>query len=248
MMTLEEYNTVNHTGEKSLQSLGAVLNRYCLTLTRSSIEAEDLAQETWAKALGYGKFPANPNPEALLLRIAKNTWIDAARRRASLSRALERGHSQAEPLTGGTISEIEVAFQALMKHQSPLQRTAFLMRDVLGYSAGETAEQLETTEGAVKSALHRARQALAAVREDLSADGGPAVPLDADYRQLLSALADAYEQGQIPVMLELLRQEHSAELTMAVSTGTVQALHFASSSRSTAGRSSSTHAGLRMAA
>ncbi|MNC31692.1 RNA polymerase factor sigma-70 [compost metagenome] len=121
---------------------------------------------------------------------------------------------------------------------------AFLLRDVLGYSANEAALQLGTTEGAVKAALYRARQALEAVRKELAADG-PALPPDADFRLLLAALADAYEQGQIPVMLELLRQEKAAELTMAVSTATVQALD--AGSRFTAS-STGMYSGLRMAA
>lgn len=221
-----EKQPANPADEHTLRSLGAALNRYCLALTRSNSEAEDLAQETWLKALSYRKFTLNPNPEALLLRIAKNTWIDIARRKAALGRALE--HSQ--PLTAQTaalnsISEVEMAFQALIRHLSPLQRTVFLLRDVLGYSATETAHTLDMSEGAIKAALHRARTALRCVREELQANDGPAVSQNDDFRMLLRALADAYEQGQVPVMLELLRQEKGAGLTVAVSTGTVHAVH-----------------------
>ena len=247
MMILEEYKTMKLTDDPGLQSLRAALNRYCLALTRSGHEAEDLAQDTWIKAIGYGKFAANPNPEALLLRIAKNTWIDAARRKASFARAM--GHSSNPPETAAvqsSLSEIEMAFQALIKHLSPLQRMAFLLRDVLGYSASETAHQLHTTEGAVKAALYRSRQALEAVRKELAADG-PALPPDADFRLLLAALADAYEQGQVPVMLELLRREKAIELTLAVGTA-VQSLHTGSRSRAGTAGSTRMYSGLRMAA
>lgn len=245
MMILEEYSTIKLADDQSLQSLRAVLNRYCLALARSGHEAEDLAQDTWAKAIRGGKFSETPNPEALLLRIAKNTWIDAARRKAALARAMGPGQIPAEPAAAQSrLSEIEMAFQALIRHLSPLQRMTFLMRDVLGYSASETAQELDTTEGAVKAALYRARQALEAVRKELSADG-PALPPDADFRLLLTALAEAYEQGQVPVMLELLRQKQAAELTMAVGTAAVQALH--TGSRSTAS-STGMYSGLRMAA
>lgn len=245
MMILEEYSTLKLEDDHRLQSLRAALNRYCLTLTRSGHEAEDLAQDTWTKVLSYGKFSASPNPEALLLRIAKNTWIDAVRRKASLTRAMGRELNPIEAAAvQSSLSEIETAFQALIKHLSPLQRMTFLLRDVLGYSANETAVQLGTTEGAVKAALYRARQALEAVRKELAADG-PALPPDADFRLLLAALADAYEEGQIPVMLELLRQDQAAEITMVVSTTAVQALH--AGSRSTA-NSNVIYSGLRMAA
>lgn len=235
MMTLEEYGNLNHMDAQNLLTLGAALNRYCLTLTRSGFEAEDLAQETWLKAMVYGKFNMNPNPEALLLRIAKNTWIDHLRRRTSLGRALERCQIRPEAAPEHGFSGIEIAFHAIIKHLSPLQRSAFLLRDVLGYSAAEAAVQLGSTEGAVKAALYRARQALAAVREELTVDGGPADPVDADFRLLLSVLASAYEHGQIPVMLELLRQEHAAEMTMAVSSAAVQGLYAGGISHSDAG-------------
>lgn len=251
MLILEQHRTLNTSDDTSLQDLGTALYRYCLSLTRSGFEAEDLAQETWSKALGYSKFILSPNPEALLLRIAKNTWIDAARRKRSLIRALERSETIADPAfvpgVQGDISGIGLAFQALMKHLSPLQRTAFVLRDVLGYSAAEAAEQLRTSEGAVKAALHRARLALAKVKKELADDEGPALPHDADYRAYLQALAHAYEQGQIPLMLELLRQETAAEVTVAVGRETVHAMY------SGAGRDSLitrgyTHTEIRMAA
>ncbi|MNI67320.1 RNA polymerase factor sigma-70 [compost metagenome] len=103
---------------------------------------------------------------------------------------------------------------------------------------------MNTTEGAVKAALYRARQNLAEVRRELAAEG-PAAAGGEDFRQLLAALADAYVQGQIPVMLELLRQDHTAELTMAVSAAPVQARLI--TSRMSTG-SNAMYSGLRMAA
>lgn len=231
MSTLVPFSTGESMDE--MLPLRDTLFRYCLSLTRSRLEAEDLAQDTWTKSLTYAKFADSPNPEALLLRMAKNTWIDAIRRKASMGRALERtqalissslGQSPGQS-PGEARSGIELAFQALIRHLSPLQRTVFVMRDVLDYSADETAEMLETTGGAVKAALHRARQALGAVRKELADDEGPARTQDLDFRILLRALAESYEKGQLPVMLELLRQETIAKMTMAVGTGTVQALH-----------------------
>ncbi|MFD1908131.1 hypothetical protein ACFSQ7_35275 [Paenibacillus rhizoplanae] len=48
------------------------------------------------------------------------------------------------------------------------------------------------------------------------------MPITGGY---LRALAEAYEQGQIPVLLELLRQENAGEVTAAVSTFTVQSVY-----------------------
>ncbi|QUL56858.1 RNA polymerase sigma factor [Paenibacillus tritici] len=231
MMILEQHR-IPETIELDrirLEELRSVLRRYCLSLTRSSYGADDLAQETWAKALGYRKFTGSPNPEALLLRIAKNTWIDAARRQNGLIHALERSGTAPDPASEaampGDLGDMELTFQALINHLSPLQRTAFVLRDVLGYSAAEAAVCLGTTEGAVKAALHRARLALAKVREELAEHEGPALPQNADYRAYLRALAHAYEQGQIPVMLELLRQDNAGNVTAAVSTHSIQAVY-----------------------
>ncbi|MNR62552.1 hypothetical protein D3C85_1846140 [compost metagenome] len=49
---------------------------------------------------------------------------------------------------------------------------------------------------------------------------------------MLQALAESYEKGQLPVMLELLRQETAAEVTMVVSAGNVQARYFGGGSSS----------------
>jgi len=216
MIILEEYNGGGVHEEKSLQPLLAALNRYCLSLTGSPWDAEDLAQDTLVKAMAALKLADNPNPEALLLRIAKNTWIDKSRRSNVFRRILESMRTadepQPEPEPGST--GLQIIFQALIKHLSPLQRTVFLLRDVLGYSAMEAAEMLESTEGAVKSSLYRARQALQAVRRELAADG-PALPLEEGFRNYLRALALAYEDGQTAALLELANQETAYE-TVAI--------------------------------
>jgi RNA polymerase sigma-70 factor (ECF subfamily) len=124
-------NTGIGAGGKSLEHLQDVVNRYCLSLTGSSWDAEDLAQDTWLKAIETLKILGHTNPEAFLLRIAKNTWIDQSRRKTVLDRILKRERPKVTLPDNGPF-EIETAFQALMKHLSPLQRTVFLLRDVFG--------------------------------------------------------------------------------------------------------------------
>ncbi|NGM84594.1 RNA polymerase sigma factor [Paenibacillus sp. 7124] len=191
--------------DSGIIQLQAALKRYCLSLTRSSWDAEDLVQDTWVKALdplrsGHG------NPEAFLLRIAKNTWLDAARRKTALSQKLPLLLGPAAVTQGSGDFAAEMALQAMMKHLSPLQRTVFLLRDVLEYSAAEAAALLGTTEGAVKAALHRARRALPALREELAPDGPP-LPEEPGFRALLKRMAAACERADIAELIALARLE-----------------------------------------
>lgn len=253
VISLEKLSAGHEPDENHTMSLQMALKRYCLALTQSPWEAEDLAQDTWVKALGYMKtskhsklksdmndtsqmnnnsehtsrtnfssLTNHPNPEALLLRIARNTWTDIMRRKATLSRVLEMDQPRTEEAAEYGLFEIEAAFQALQKHLSPLQQAVFLLRDVFEHSGSEAAEILDTTEGAIKAALHRARQALPAVRQELLQSNGPSILQDTELQIALNRLASAYEQGQIAELIELVLADESQETVMAVSSQSFQ--------------------------
>jgi RNA polymerase sigma-70 factor, ECF subfamily len=102
---------------------------------------------------------------------------------------------------------LELAFVAVVQTLPASQRAALLLREVLGFSAAEIAEQLGTTVPAVTSALQRARQTLArrgaepAQQQTLRALG------DERARRLVAAFIDALERADADSLASLLTED-----------------------------------------
>jgi RNA polymerase sigma-70 factor (ECF subfamily) len=135
------------------------LFRYCRHLTRSPWDAEDLAQDTLARAYvtlaGMNEPP--PNPRAWLFRVASNLWINRTR----LAREFPTGAAPEEERT--LIPQPRDAREAagtLLAQLSPQERAAVVLKDVFALSLEETAQALSTSPGAIKAALHRGRTKL----------------------------------------------------------------------------------------
>jgi RNA polymerase sigma-70 factor (TIGR02960 family) len=101
---------------------------------------------------------------------------------------------------------IELAFLAAMQVLPPRQRAAFILRDVLGWSAAEAAGLLGTSVAAANSAVQRARatmqQHLPARRADWSAP-----ELTEDDKALLAAFIDAHERCDASAALAVAAQD-----------------------------------------
>jgi RNA polymerase sigma-70 factor (ECF subfamily) len=140
------------------------LYRYCRHLTRSPWDAEDLAQETLARAFvtlaQLGAEP--PNVQAWLFRVASNLWIDQLRRAGRPFGSLER---EPEAQASADPQELREAAGTLIARLPPQERAALVLKDVFDYSLEEIAEVLVTTPGAIKAALHRGRGRLQAEGE-----------------------------------------------------------------------------------
>ena len=104
---------------------------------------------------------------------------------------------------------IELAFIAAIQHLSPLQRAVLILRDVVGWSAKDTASLLETTVPAANSALQRAR---ATLRDRLGERTDWGAEPSADERELLRRYIDAHERADVEALTNLLRED--ARLTM----------------------------------
>lgn len=102
---------------------------------------------------------------------------------------------------------IELTFLVALQHLPPRQRAALVLRDVLGFSAQETAEALETSVASANSALQRGRatlqQRLPAQRAEWPAASDPS----AQERALLERLMSAHERGDASAMVSLMRAD-----------------------------------------
>jgi RNA polymerase sigma-70 factor, ECF subfamily len=127
--------------------------------------------------------------------LAESTWLDPYPEQS----APEASYEQREG--------IELAFVAALQHLRANQRAVLILRDVLGFTAHETATMLETTVASVNSALQRAR---AAVRARVPARTQQATlrALGRDrLRELVDRYIDAWERCDVEAFTALLVQD-----------------------------------------
>jgi RNA polymerase sigma-70 factor (ECF subfamily) len=100
---------------------------------------------------------------------------------------------------------VELAFLTVIQLLPPRQRAALLLRDVLGFSAAETAQILQTSAASVNSALQRAR----ATMEGHRASGRlrPAIADQAAARILADRFTTAWHAGDIPGVVSVLAED-----------------------------------------
>ncbi|GIP39391.1 hypothetical protein J31TS4_26710 [Paenibacillus sp. J31TS4] len=189
-----------------------VLSAYCRSLTRSAWEGDDLAQDTWLKAyLMHLRQPGRQEmSRTYLFRIALRTWIDRCRReQAGRDRLEELAHRQ--PGTSSGLLEEYVAMESLVALLPPRQLVAYLLVELLRYSAGEAAVLTGSTEGAVKACLHRARRRLESLRQPAQAgesEGGqPPVDMGSHVdERLVYAYLRAFVDQDAEALVRLLNE------------------------------------------
>jgi RNA polymerase sigma-70 factor (ECF subfamily) len=102
---------------------------------------------------------------------------------------------------------VELAFVAALQYLAPNQRAVLILREVLGFSAKETATMLETTVASVNSALQRARATVdervpeQSQQETLRALG------DDGLRELVDRYVDAWERCDVNAFTALLAED-----------------------------------------
>ncbi len=102
---------------------------------------------------------------------------------------------------------MELAFIATIQHLPPRRRAVLILRDVLGWSAKETAAALEMSVASANSSLQRARATLRQRLPRSRADWAPTDALSGAERALLRRYMQAHEDGDMTALAQLLHED-----------------------------------------
>jgi RNA polymerase sigma-70 factor (TIGR02960 family) len=212
------------------------LHVHCYRILGSFQDAEDLLQETLLSAWqALDRFDGR-SLRAWLYRIATNRCLNYLRdssRRPKVTTAINSvspftgaAHSDEpwwlEPYPDALIDALEpgpearyderesiaLSFVAGLQHLPTQQRAALVLRDVLGFSAAEVAEMLDSTPAAVNSALQRAR---AGLHPPGSADR-VALPRSPHEAEVVDRFIDAIQHGDLDGVVALLTDDATLKM------------------------------------
>jgi RNA polymerase sigma-70 factor (ECF subfamily) len=102
---------------------------------------------------------------------------------------------------------VELAFIAALQHLPPSQRAVLILREVLGYSAKETAATLETTVASVNSALQRARAAVEERTPEQTQQETLRSLGDEKVREIVDRYVEAWERNDVEAVVDLLAED-----------------------------------------
>ena len=223
------------------QPLRREIHLHCYRMLGTLDDADDALQETLLRAWrNLDRFEPRAPFRAWCYRIATNVCLTMLAQRArrgevTMSSEPEKGRSRddapeaLQPYPDGLLDEfsqalpgpeataiqresVELAFVAAVQHLPPRQRAALLLRDVVGYSAIEAAEMLETSVAGANSALQRARVTLERERNAGRIARSHGSSGDANEQEIVRRLSDAWHASDIPSIVALLTED--ALLTM----------------------------------
>ena len=206
------------------------LQVHCYRILGSVQDAEDVLQEVllaaWQSLAGFD----GRSLRAWLYRIATNRCLnylrDASRRPEGTSADFTAQFVGASPsdepwwlepypdalideVTPGpearyeTRESIALSFVAGLQQLPTQQRTALVLRDVLGFSASETAQILDATPASVNSALQRARAGFRPTRDPEHV----VLPRSDAEAELVSRFVEAFQRGDLSGVVGLLTED-----------------------------------------
>jgi RNA polymerase sigma-70 factor (TIGR02960 family) len=209
---------------------------HCYRMLGSTQDAEDALQESLVAAWrGLERFERRSSLRTWLYRVTTNACLRFAERRPKrvltpdyappLTQTDDLGEPVAEPIWLEPLVDdsdpeeqyvkregVELAFVAALQHLPGTQRAVLILREVLGYSAAETAQMLDTTPASVNSALQRAREGVEARVPERSQQAELAALGEDGLKALVADFVDAWERADLPALVALLAED--AQFTM----------------------------------
>ncbi len=208
--------------EAAFASQGRLLFALAYRITGTVMDAEDVVQETFARALTRPPADLDSPLRPWLVRVAANLSRDALRRRRArryfgtwlpqpledeVGRELltEIPDDKPGPEARYSLTESATfAFLCALEALTPKERTVLVLRDVMGLEPDETAEMLSTSPGNVRVIHHRARRKLEGYDAERRA---PDEELRERIRHVLSALLTAIAAGEPESVARLLSDD-----------------------------------------
>jgi RNA polymerase sigma-70 factor (ECF subfamily) len=209
------------------------LHAHCYRMLGSLYDGEDALQDALLRAWrALPRFGGRSTLRRWLYRIATNACLDAiaSRPRRVLPidypagagervgrpmwpepypdemLGLEHGYAAADARYEQR-EAVELAFVAALQHLPARQRAVLVLREVLGFSARETAETLGTTAAAVNSALQRAHRAVDERLPERSQQASARSLGDDRIREMVKRFVDAFERGDVDAIVAQLAED-----------------------------------------
>jgi RNA polymerase sigma-70 factor (ECF subfamily) len=208
------------------------LRVHCYRMLGSFTDAEDLVQETMLRAWrARASFEGRSTVRAWLYRIATNACLDTLRTHPERvvpvgdvgdpapseipwlqpypDRLLDAMAAHAEEPAALVVARetIELAYLAAIQLLPANQRAVLILRDVLDFSAAETADLLDTSVASVTSALQRARATVKQHRPHEPGESVPAVEPSVQERELLQRYMDAHARADSDALVAMMRED-----------------------------------------
>jgi RNA polymerase sigma-70 factor, ECF subfamily len=151
--------------------------------------------------LDYG--PATDPHDGLGMPLSETVWVEPY---PDESIGLDDGFAAPEARYEQRES-VELAFVAALQHLPATQRAVLILREVLGFSAAEVSETLETTVASVNSALQRARKTVDERLPEQSQQATLRALGDDKLREIVDAYMDAMARGDVPRVVSMLAED-----------------------------------------
>ena len=135
--------------------------------------------------------------------VVESVWIEPY---ADQEPAIEDGYLSPDA-TYEQRESVELAFVAALQHLPPNQRAALILREVLGYSAKETADALDTSTQSVNSALQRARKTVEEKLPEQSQQQTLRELGDERVSALVTEYMEAWERTDVDKVVAMLSED-----------------------------------------